>query len=100
MGHALVLRATSESRPGAGLAPAADDEYERRVRLLLLSKGAVLAHWFHSPLAAGMDESEQSPGARGANVLGCSFRTDAGVRPVRGSRSLWNVIEGGLPEAA
>jgi hypothetical protein len=36
-----------------------DDEQERRVRLLLLSKGAVLAHWFDRPLAAELDESEQ-----------------------------------------
>jgi len=36
-----------------------DDEQERRVRLLLLSKGAVLAHWFDRPLAAGMDEKQK-----------------------------------------
>jgi hypothetical protein len=59
------------SRRGAGVskprrpAPAADDEHERRARLLLLSKGAVLAHWLHRPLAAGMDDEEQ---------LGCRTR--------------------------
>jgi hypothetical protein len=42
------------------LAGAWDNEHERRVRLLLLSKGAVLAHRFHSPLAAGMDEIRHS----------------------------------------
>ena len=36
-----------------------DDDQERRVRLLLLGKGAVLAHQFERPLAAGMDEYEQ-----------------------------------------
>jgi hypothetical protein len=33
-----------------------DDEHERRVRHLLLSKGAVLAHWFDRPLAALLDD--------------------------------------------
>jgi hypothetical protein len=36
-----------------------DDEQARRVRRLLLGKGAVLAHRFDQPLAAGMDEDEQ-----------------------------------------
>ena len=35
------------------------DEHERRVRLLLLSKAAVLAHRFDRPLAAELDEYEQ-----------------------------------------
>jgi hypothetical protein len=69
-------------------APARDDEQARRVKLLLLGKGAVLVRRFDCPLAAEMDESEQSPGAKGANVVGCSFPTDADVRPVRRSRSL------------
>ena len=38
-----------------------DDEQERRVRLLLLGKGAVLAHRFERPLAAELDEYEQRP---------------------------------------
>ena len=42
-----------------------DDEHERRVRLLLLSKAAVLAHRFDRPLAAEMDESEQRSTAAG-----------------------------------
>jgi hypothetical protein len=42
------------------LALASDDEHERRVRLLLLSKAAVLAHRFDRPLAAEMDDDQQS----------------------------------------
>ena len=42
----------------ARLTTGRDDEHERRIRLLLLSKGAVLAHWFHRPLAAGMDDDQ------------------------------------------
>jgi hypothetical protein len=38
---------------------ARDDDQERKLRLLLLGKGAVLAHRFERPLAAEMDESEQ-----------------------------------------
>ena len=38
--------------------PAADDEHERRARLLLLGKAAVSAHRFDRPLAAEMDETE------------------------------------------
>jgi hypothetical protein len=33
-----------------------DDEEERRVRLLLLGKAAVLAHRYERPLAAEMDD--------------------------------------------
>jgi hypothetical protein len=51
----------SQSRRREGPPPtfAADEEQERTVGLLLLGKGAVLAHWFDCPLAAGMDESRQ-----------------------------------------
>jgi hypothetical protein len=38
---------------------ATDDEEERRGRLLLLGKGAVLAHRFDRPLAAESDEDRQ-----------------------------------------
>jgi hypothetical protein len=44
---------------GAHLAVGKDDEEERRVRLLLLGKAAVLAHRYERPLAAEMDESQQ-----------------------------------------
>src|SRR5829696_1857645 len=40
-------------------APAWDDERERRVTLLLLGKGAVLARCLVRPLAAELDEFEQ-----------------------------------------
>jgi hypothetical protein len=41
---------------------AADDALKRRARLLLLGKGAVLAHLFDRPRTAEMDETEQSAG--------------------------------------
>jgi hypothetical protein len=44
-------------RDGEVLAP--DDEQRRRVTLVLLGKGAVLARWLVRPLAAEMDETEQ-----------------------------------------
>jgi hypothetical protein len=47
------------SLPNGKLTLARDDEEERRVRLLLLGKAAVLAHRFERPLAAEMDESQQ-----------------------------------------
>ena len=59
----------AEASVAADLVHAPDEEQERRVGLLLLGKGAVLAHGFDHPLAAEMDETEQSPAARGANVL-------------------------------
>jgi hypothetical protein len=37
-----------------------DDEQERRVGLLLLGKGAVSAHRFDWPRAAGLDDDQQS----------------------------------------
>ena len=37
-------------------APAADDEKARRMRLPLLSKGAVVGHRFDRPLATEMDD--------------------------------------------
>jgi hypothetical protein len=37
-----------------------DDEQARRVRLLLLGKGAVSARRLERPLAAGMDDDQQS----------------------------------------
>ena len=36
-----------------------DDDHERSVRLLLLSKRAVLAHRFERPLAAELDEEQR-----------------------------------------
>jgi hypothetical protein len=41
-------------------APEMDDDQERRVRLLLLGKGAVLAHRFERPLAAELDDQQHS----------------------------------------
>jgi hypothetical protein len=47
----------------AALTLAKDDDQERRVRLVLLGKGAVLAHRFERPLAAELDEKRQPPRA-------------------------------------
>jgi hypothetical protein len=44
-----------------GLCDSLDEEQERTVGLLLLGKGAVLAHGFDRPLAVEMDELGQSP---------------------------------------
>jgi hypothetical protein len=58
---ALLVRDQSgrlESR--AQPAPAQDDEEERRVRLMLLGKVAVLANRYEHPLAAEMDDDQQS----------------------------------------
>jgi hypothetical protein len=57
---ALFFPASCRSHLGGRLASASDDDQERRVRLLLLGKGAVLARRFERPLAAGMDDDQQS----------------------------------------
>jgi hypothetical protein len=49
----------SDASTVARLTLAKDDEEERRVRLLLLGKAAVLAHRYERPLAAEMDEFQQ-----------------------------------------
>jgi hypothetical protein len=50
-----------------------DDQQERSVTLLLFGKAAVLVRRLARALAAELDESEQSPGARGANMLAAPF---------------------------
>jgi hypothetical protein len=55
------IREAARARAALIGALAMDDEHERRVRLLLLSEGAVLAHWFQRPVAAGMDDQGQRP---------------------------------------
>jgi Transposase DDE domain group 1 len=57
-GLPLIVR-RERPHPGAQT-PARDDEEERKVRLLLLGKAAVLAHRYERPLAAEMDEDQQS----------------------------------------
>ena len=60
-----IRRCGCVSRQASWQAPAPDDEQERSVRLLLLGEGAVLAHRFDRPLAAEMDDDQQSDaGAR------------------------------------
>jgi hypothetical protein len=55
----FAWKRTQPERPGP--TAALDDEQERRVRLLLLGKGAdVVAHRFERPLAAEMDEKRKS----------------------------------------
>jgi hypothetical protein len=56
-----------------------DDEQARRVRLLLHGKGVVSAHRIERPLAAGMDDEQQSPSG-GANAVG--FRLAVLIRLV------------------
>jgi hypothetical protein len=53
------VEAQAAARIVVDLAIASDAERGRKVRLLLLSKAAVLAPWCDRPLAAGMDESQQ-----------------------------------------
>ena len=52
------------------VAVALDDEEKRRVGLLLLGKGAVSAHRFDRPRAAGLDERQQHE--KRCSVLGTS----------------------------
>ena len=65
------MRASAAVPPRRSLA---DDDQERRGRLLLLGEGAVLAHRLARPLAAESDESEQ--------------------RPTRGARTCWLLLHG------
>ena len=58
-----------------------DDDQERRGRLLLLGKGAVLAHRLARPLAAESDESEQSADTTARELAGCSFPTMRALGP-------------------
>jgi hypothetical protein len=53
--------------------PAADDDQERRARLLLLAKGAALAHPLARPRAAESDEYEQQPTCDAERDARCSF---------------------------
>jgi hypothetical protein len=56
----LLIRLKAVVCADAGEKPAGDDEQARRVRLPLLGKGAVVAHRFDQPLAAEMDDDQQS----------------------------------------
>jgi hypothetical protein len=57
--------------------PAPDDDQERRVRLLLLGKGAVLAHRFERLLAAELDEERKYGVPAGTPRVRHSFRVNA-----------------------
>src|SRR5215216_6227285 len=86
---------TATARDGAVLrghndAPARDDHQESRVRLLLLSKGAVLAHACERPLAAELDDEEQR--ARHGSAVAAAGR--------RASSSLANVALLRLPQGS
>ena len=78
---AYSVRVEGGVRGGCAEAPGLDDDQERRVRLLLLGKGADLAHRFERPLAAELDESEQSAGARRATLLAAPFHVCGRLRP-------------------
>ena len=54
---------SSSALPQHELALGKDDDQERTARLLLLGKGAVLAHRLARPLAAGSDEEERPASA-------------------------------------
>jgi hypothetical protein len=68
------------------LASGADDEEERRVRLLLLGKAADLAHRYERPLAAEMDEDRQSARrrARVSGLMEALLTTAVGVGFIAG----------------
>jgi hypothetical protein len=70
----------SDASTVARLTLAKDDEEERRVRLLLLGKAAVLAHRYERPLAAEMDEREQSSSGAADGELRCRNAREAAVR--------------------
>jgi hypothetical protein len=69
-----LLRVASKSVRCRALlrAPATDDDQERRGRLLLLGKGAVLAHGLARALAAESDEYEQRPPRDAGRDARCS----------------------------
>jgi hypothetical protein len=62
---------------------ALDDEHARRVRLLLLGKGAVLAHRFDLRLAAELDEREQPPQSRASRSSAAALATSGRLRARR-----------------
>ena len=68
----------SERHVRADRAYPLDDHRERRGRVLLLGKGAVLTQRVAGPLAAELDESEQRQ-TRGAGTCWLFLSTDAGV---------------------
>jgi hypothetical protein len=72
-------------------APGLDEDQARSGRLLLLGKGAVLAHRLARALAAESDESEQSPRREAGDPVRCCH---ARVRRCRG-RSRGCVPRGG-----
>jgi hypothetical protein len=80
----------------------ADEAQERRGRLLLLGKGAVLAHRLARPLAAETDELEQSPAREERERAAAPFM-DAGVRPPTQPALAWDELgastarSGGFP---
>ena len=61
-----------------GRVTAVDDEQERRARLPLLGKGAVLAHRFDHPLATAMDEGQEPRQAPASTALPCNATALAG----------------------
>ena len=64
---------------------ALDDDRERRGRVLLLGKGAVLAHRLARPLAAESDESEQRAGPGARDV--CAAPSADSVSPLCAARA-------------
>src|SRR4051794_38531897 len=71
----------SERHVRADRAYPLDDHRERRGRVLLLGKGAVLTQRVAGPLAAELDESEQWPTRRARTLLAAPFHGCGRLRP-------------------
>ena len=91
-GSRLIVR---RERPHRGAqTPARDDEQARRARLLLLGKGAVLAHRFDHRLTAGLDESEQSARREAGDPARCCLPRVRASPPAGSARSLGTTRKG------
>jgi hypothetical protein len=81
----------SERHVRADRAYPLDDHRERRGRVLLLGKGAVLTQRVAGPLAAELDEYEQRPARDAGRDARCSFdkraSSPAGSSRLLGTRS-------------
>src|SRR4051812_1698957 len=84
LGAGCALARERASPLGRPRTPATDDEQARALRLLLLAKGAVLAHPFERPLAAELDEDRQR---------GASFPA-AGLAAIRRAASCGRAASG------
>jgi hypothetical protein len=79
----LVGRASVRAKSSHALA--ADDAQQRSGRLLLLGKGAVLAHRLARPLAGESDDTEQPPDSPDDRSPRCRFEACSGTVCPRGA---------------